>query len=502
MTRGILRFIVMSTSNVCCKVLLSYCRCLIFVGYGVLLLLTISIIIYTTDQHMYDNIHTTTGSEKLTRNIQDNLLSVQHNHNIQKLQIQTIDNNSNSFEVAIGFVSQKKPANIAAQSGDNSPNKTAGWKYPVEVKLPFSNAVETTHRLVLPRAAYFDGRRRGKYTNATVILAHMNKSVINTNIMIACIVDEHRTNTFKVQTMKINKWIDHNHPECTHDNVMIICYNTPGRDKARVSVVYKNPDNNSEYLETESEHDLFIPDASFKSSKEDKIASGVMVCTTVFESPPYFIDWLRYQKTLGVDFVYINAQESFTSSKVFVDPFFKHLLGEGFVEMKVWKEYLSKKEIFYHSQALYYQHCLYRFQDIYEYVIMSDTDDFLIPRRMDTMGNMGLHQLLLNVFELKPSLGSVRLWWIRYYEPTLGLNFTAIQDGNVTHHLNLSSAVNEKNFKSIHKISVTLEAKVHEVAELMPGYQWSVVPDVMLYMSHVKKRRQHSRNKVRAVETQ
>ena len=141
---------------------------------------------------------------------------------------------------------------------------------------------------------------------------------------------------------------------------------------------------------------------------------------------------------------------------------------EGFVQLKVWKEYLSSKEIFYHSQALYYQNCLYRFQGVYEYVIMADTDDFLIPRATDKTG-MGLHQLLHNVFKLKPKLGSVRLRWIRYYEPACGLNFTAIQDGNPTRYVNMSSAVREKNFKSIHKLSVSLETRVHEVAELLPG---------------------------------
>lgn len=442
---------------------------------------------------MYDkpvHAYAFTDSEELTRNKQANLQPVQHNHNIQKpfeLQKQTTDNNLNSLEV--GFASQKRPANVKEEL-TTSPNhhRTAELKYPVVVKLPFSTAVETTHRLVLPRAAYFDGRRRGKYANATVILAHMNKSIIDRNIIITCIVGGHKVNFFKVQTMKINKWIDRNHPECTHDNVIIICYNTPGHDKARVSLVYKNPDNSSEYLETDSEHTLFIPHATSNSSKQDKTASGVIVCTTVFESPPYFREWLHYQKTLGVDFVYINAQESFTKSKLFDDLFFKHLLIGGFAEVKVWKEYLNKKEIFYHSQALYYQNCLYRFQNVYEYVIMSDTDDFLIPKGVDMM-SMGLHQLLLNVFELKPILGSIRLRWIRYYEPTCGLNFTAIHDGNLTRHLNMSSAVREKNFKSIHKISATLEAKIHEVAELMPGYHWSIVPDDLLYMSHVKKRR-------------
>ena len=63
------------------------------------------------------------------------------------------------------------------------------------------------------------------------------------------------------------------------------------------------------------------------------------------------------------------------------------------------------------------------------------------------------------------------------------------QDGNVTQYMNMSSALLEKNFKSVHKISATLESKVHEVAELMAGFTWCIVPDNSLYMAHVKQPR-------------
>ena len=346
------------------------------------------------------------------------------------------------------------------------------------IQLPFSIAASKAHRHVLPRAAFFDKRKRGEYKNTTVILAHMKKIVIEKKLVVACIVDGQRAKSFKVQIMVLNRWIHENHPECTHDNVLIYCYNTPGRNNSRVALVYANPDNISQHFETESEHPLFIP-PTVKTS-----GSNVMVCTTVYKSPPFFIEWLHYQKTLGVNLVYINAQESFLKSKEFNDTFFQGLLADGFVQLKVWQEYLNTREVFYHSQLLYYQNCLYRFQGVHDYAIMVDTDDFVISR-----ANKTLQQCLSNLFV--NNLGSVRLRWMRYYEPRCGLNFTGnltrYDVGNLTQYVNISSATRERNFKSIHKLSSTVEVKIHEVGELMQGYHWSIAPDWMIYAAHIKK---------------
>ena len=289
----------------------------------------------------------------------------------------------------------------------------------VLTKLSFHEAVKKPYKHVLPRAAYFDQRKRGKIANTTVvILAHVNITVIKRNLIISCIVDGQPSKSFKVQTLKLNEWIHQYHPECSHDNVLVLCYNAPTRNNSRVSLVYINPDNNSQHFVVESEHDVYIPLPTMKpgNKKNNRLPTGqgVMACTTVYGSPPYFLEWLRYQMTLNMSMVYINAQESFTKSKLFNDTFFQQMLRTDFVQMKVWREYLSTKEVFYHSQALYYQNCLYRFLGVYEYAVMADTDDFLIPRGAD-LTRTSLHQYLHIIFKLKPHLGSVRLRWIRYY---------------------------------------------------------------------------------------
>ena len=357
--------------------------------------------------------------------------------------------------------------------------ETIGKKRLQIIQLPFQNASSKAHSHVLPRAAFFDGRKRGKFRNATVILAHMKKAVIERSLVIGCKVDGHQIRSFKVQTMKLNSWIHANYPECTHDNVFVLCYDTPGRNNSRVSLVYANPDNESQHFETESEHPLFIPHTSIKRAR-----SSVMVCVTVYDTPPLFSEWLHYQKTLGVDFVYINAQQSFLAGEEFNNTFFQRLLADGFVQLKVWQEYLNKKEVFYHSQLLYYQDCLYRFQGVHDYAMMVDTDDFVTPRT-----NTTLQHCLDNLFVEK--VGSIRLRWVRYYEPKCGLNITGnltIHNvGNLTQYMNISSASLSRNVKSVHKLSSTLEAKVHEVGELVPGYRWIIAPESVIYTAHLKK---------------
>ena len=395
-----------------------------------------------------------------------------------------------SHESTVGLPSPRHsesiiPRKLSTSIDTNDPTETTDQKPTQVIQLPFQIAVSKAHRHVLPRAAFFDRRKRGKFKNATVILAHVKKAAIEQNLIIACKVDGHQTNSFKIQVMKMNGWIHANHPECTHDNVLILCYDTPGRIGSRVSLVYTNPDNESQHLETESEHPLYVPHNNNNNQNIERSRSTVMVCTTVYNTPPYFSEWLHYQRALGVDMVYINAQQSFLESKEFNDTFFQGLLADGFVQLKVWQEYLNTREVFYHSQLLYYQNCLYRFQGIHDYAVMVDTDDFVIVR-----SNTTLQHCLDNLFV--KNWGSTRLRWVRYYEPRCGLNFTgrivtSHDDGNLTQYMNFSSASREKNFKSIHKLSTTLEVEVHEVGELLPGYRWTIAPDNIIYAAHIKK---------------
>ncbi len=266
------------------------------------------------------------------------------------------------------------------------------------VDIPFNESYAESYGYLVPRAAFFDKRARGNYKNATVILTHVIKSMVQP---VGCIVDGYHIFKVELKALRINRWIHAKHPECTYDNVFIFCFDTPGRNNSKVSIMYENPKNKSEIFITDSEHPLFVP--KFRDNSKE-FASSVMACTTVFGTPPYFGAWLRYQKTIGVDLVYINADETFLCGDAYKDTFLQESIRKGFVQLKVWKEYLKPGALFYHSQALYYQNCLYRFQGVYEYAIMSDFDDFLIPAH-----GKDISKTLQTIFDPKPKLGGIQL---------------------------------------------------------------------------------------------
>jgi hypothetical protein len=343
------------------------------------------------------------------------------------------------------------------------------------VAVPFNKSYSEDYTYLIPRAAFFDKRVRGKYNNSTVILTHIIKSLVKP---VGCVVDGQHTSKVELKALNINRWIHAKHPDYTHDNVLIFCFNTPCRNNSKVSVMYENPKNKSEIFVTDSEHPLFVPKSRDKSKE---FASSVMACTTAFGTPPYFGAWLRYQKTIGVDLVYVNAADTFLLGEAFNDIFLQESLKNGFVQLKVWKEYLKPGALFYHSQALYYQNCVYRFQGVYNYAIMSNFDDFVIPASGKDIG-----EILKSLFHPKPKLGGIQLDWMQHYEPDGGFDYDEILAGKFTQYIEAKPGMKERNWKSIHRLTATSDVGIHLVSEQMKGYTWMYAPRDTVYMAHFK----------------
>ena len=308
-----------------------------------------------------------------------------------------------------------------------------------------------------------------------------------------CKVNDYYTKNFAVVSLSINYWLHKRHKECTHDDVFIFCYDTPILSTSNlVSIVYVNSNNTSEHISVESEYPLHIP-------VETTTKSTVMSCTTVFDTPPHFGAWIRYQKTLGVDMVHINAHESFFNSSVSSDPFFQESLQNGFIKLSVWKEYLRPGASFYHSQALYYQNCLYRYLGVHEFCIPCDTDDFFTSK----IGkSVDVHDVLKRIFS-NPKVGSSNLYWLRYVEPSEGFDPPEheIEDGNLTRHVNTSMPEREgsqqNHFlpKSVSKLSAVIELGIHQSQRFLSGkFHRGNTPQTVAYMAHIKKKHITTRN--------
>ena len=348
----------------------------------------------------------------------------------------------------------------------------------------FMGVLDQGYRHVLPRAAYFDRRQIHGFKNAIVILAQVTKEVLKKSLIVRCIVNGMRTKKFRILSFLMNGWIRSHHPHLTYDNVLIFCYDTTiNRDGTDdVVIEYKNPKDNKEIISIKPEAPLFVP--SFQPANKGR--SSVMVCITAFGTPPCFMDWLHYQKTLGVDLVYINAQQSFLNSTVYLDTFFRESLDNGFVQVKVWQEYLTKMEIFYHSQLLYYHDCLYRFQGVYDYGIILDTDEFYVAE--DGKVDIKIHQHLDKVFSQKSKVGALRLDQVIYRAPPGGFNRsnTELNDSGNLPRYGVRTSLRSDNFKSVSRLSATIELSVHTVVGFMSGFGEYPVPKHVAFVAHMK----------------
>ena len=323
------------------------------------------------------------------------------------------------------------------------------------------------------------------------MLAHLTRGKLD---IIACKVNNYYTSSFEVVALSINNWLHLRHKECTHDDVLIFCYDTPILNTTNVnsaSIVYLNSKKESEHkiIAVESEHPLHVP-------METTSRSTVVSCTTVFDTPPHFGAWIRYQKTLGVDLVHINAHVSFFNSSASSDPFFLESLQNGFIKLSVWKEYLKPGASFYHSQALYYQNCLYRYLGVHEFCIACDTDDFFTS----TIGKgFYVHNVLKRIFS-NPKVGSSSLDWLRYVQPPEGFNPPEheIKDGNLTRYVDTSMPEQDgpqkyRLTKSVNRLSAMIELGIHQSTMFLSGkFHRSSTPRKVAYMAHIRKEHIHA----------
>ena len=332
---------------------------------------------------------------------------------------------------------------------------------------------------LLPRSVYFDSRHRDGHDNATVILVQVSKLAIEKKRVVGCGVDNTFTIDFKFVALGVMGWVHPRYPQFTHDDAMLTCYDMPTQQGSRVFVLYVNE--SGSILKLETEKAVYIPPE--KVSHKFNHRSSIVVCTTVYGKPPWLREWLVYQKTIGVDFIHIYAQESFISEGGANNSVLQSYLKSGYAKLDVWKAYLSIKQDFYHQQPLLYVDCPYRYRTEFDYALLYDTDDFFVPV---IPGESDIHYYVKKFFR-DNKVGAMQFWWINYY-PDRGLTKDpeAIEDGNVTKYLTDKAHSNSLNYKSIYRLSVLVENLIHRVESMLPGYRAGVIPTNNAYVAHLR----------------
>ncbi len=334
------------------------------------------------------------------------------------------------------------------------------------------------------RAVYFDSRPRDEHRNTSVFLVVCLKSITDNSLITGCQVDGRKAEKYSVDLIGETPLWRAFYPHINHEEVLVHCYDLPARNGSTAHIAYKTSPEAPITLLAASERPYVIPAPRiYPTSVEGRRYNMTIVtCAKIFNHPPWLKEWLTYQRTLGVDHVHLDAEDSFQKSGMMTQQFLMDMMAEGFVSIDIWKKYLSPNEIWYHNQGLIYEDCPYRFRGTYDYIVMVDTDDFFTPR---VPTEKKLHYYIHN-FCRGGTVASCKFRWVEYYPDYVGLNNESVSDGNVTRQLNNYLHYNQGNPKSLHRTTVLIDTATHYAYKMMPGYTIFNVPVSTAYVAHVR----------------
>ena len=328
---------------------------------------------------------------------------------------------------------------------------------------------------IIVRSVYWDNRRSRENTDSVhVFLVEITQSALEMRSVVGCQVGNSLTTDFEVVPLASMPWVHKRYPnKFTYDMAMINCFklSCAGENGSRAYIFYKNA---TAILSVESERPLFIPAPRVPPSVGK--TSTVMACAIVYDTPPLLEHWLRYQRTIGIDHIYLIAEDSFVDAGNLEKSLLKEMMRSGYLSIEFWTPHLTSQEIFYHSQMLGYEDCIYRYQGTYDYVMAIDVDIFyvlLLPGE----------PYIQFYAEKWCSVGTCTFDLIQYFYEC-GIDEVG-PDGNVTAHLLSNKSFKRHEGKSGHRLSAVVDIGIHRGLVLLPGYDKGVVPHKAAYWAHV-----------------
>ena len=324
------------------------------------------------------------------------------------------------------------------------------------------------------RRVYFDNRKRQEHKNAIVFVLDIKRG-LRSNIFTGCRVGQ--VKSAKVQFRPSIGLFPIAFVDCFDVGSI-----TEG-DPAFLEISHPE----FGLLDVKSQKNVIVP----QSTKDVSAASypSVVSCVGTLrlgEIPPsedgMVYQWLRYQKTIGVDHVHLIAEDTFVTMGGFDHPLIKDALRENYLSIDFWPRWFNTTEIWHSSQHLASTDCVYRFQGVYDYVIIADLDDFFVPHGKSKSIKTYLKKWCSG------RQASCNFEWHEFY-PDCGWSPESVgPDGNLT--ANSHNIEKRTNYKSAHQIHALVEVGRHTAMSLLPGYQYiSRVPSKQAYFAHLRKGR-------------
>ena len=306
---------------------------------------------------------------------------------------------------------------------------------------------------VVPRRVYYDTRPR---QNNVVILAEVHDEAVHT--IVACELNGKFSKSIS-KLKESTQWVRHHYPQCTHLALLIQCKGIPQDaifNGSVASLIYRRKDEDF-YYRVESENPLFLQNLGRDSSTPIKGNGSVVVCTTMFDHPKYFDQWLMYQRHLGVEGVHINAHASFSDNASYVYPYYKKSLSNGFAWTETWNDVFGFRS-FYYGQKLKYLDCLYRHIGVFEYGLFYDYDDFfnpVIPHKND------IHYYLSMLFS-NNAICSICFSWRQMKCRPIEEKVKDLPHGNITDILSGYESKRRTEQKCAHRLNKVLFIEQHQ----------------------------------------
>ena len=338
-------------------------------------------------------------------------------------------------------------------------------------------------------SAYYDNRSRRGHTNITMFFISANRTIFNAGWITGCGVGNTKASHFYVQYVHedilMHQWLGID--KYPYEQLVVECYDLTVTNGSRAFVMYKTH-NSTIPLVVESERPVMIPAPKFQTFGQHNFS--VVVCTKAHNRGVSWLpEFLRYQKTLGVDHVHLTILDEFIKDEGFKDyilqdTFARRSVRNGFLSITVWKEWYRNNEIYVHSTILQYLDCIYRYRGTYDYVSLMDSDDFFTPR---VPGRTFIKDYIQDYCYSKPA-GSCTFKWLFYYPGICGMRGQAEEDGNVTAQLELHTPVDAQHkLKSIHSTAAIVDTSFHDATCkdcLLPGSKVMFVPSWIAYVVH------------------
>lgn len=336
---------------------------------------------------------------------------------------------------------------------------------------------------VIPLRAFLDERPSYDHDNTTIILALVRKGIIAGNQIIGCGIGDKPASSFEIVILDNYKNYAHRlSPSTTHDEIIIFCYDLQLlTNKARPYITYRNAYNYPVRVETKID---IVANNRVKTSRFKN--PRVLVCAVQIVGTEWLSEeWIQYHKKIGIDFIHLYTTQLNKSLET------NH---RDFLHIDPWQSTLGVGKISLESHSLHSMDCLYRYQGLFQYVLIYDTTDYFVPMISNKFNVKGYIEVMFDHMD-NNNIGSVVLRRV-VYNIDDSCKFKTLFHNIMTIHANISSILGSQDFKElgaltkgIHMISAAREITPQKAASLMPGYTTEMISPDIAYIVHIRNRK-------------